>query len=173
MGTYQNNEIYLCLRNMSDICPTLCANCQVTLPYTFLKKIWKSVWQFLILVSGRFCQYLILISDRFRNISTTLIYWKNIKELNIKIYDILQHLFSHLGFHCNDVIMGTMVFQITSLMIVYSTIYSDADQRKHQSSLAFVQGIQRWPVNSPHKWPVTQKMLNVSIWWHHHGDSEN
>ena len=36
-----------------------------------------------------------------------------------------------------------------------------ADQRKHQSSvsLAFVRGIHWWPVNSPHKWPVTQKMF--------------
>ena len=39
--------------------------------------------------------------------------------------------------------MGTMASQITSLTIVYSTVYSDADQRKHQSSasLAFVWGI--------------------------------
>ena len=44
---------------------------------------------------------------------------------------------------------------------VYSTVYSDADQRKHQSSalLAFVWGIHRGPVNSPHKWPVTRKMF--------------
>ena len=36
--------------------------------------------------------------------------------------------------------MGAIAFQITSLTIVYSTVYSDADQRKHQSSvsLAFV-----------------------------------
>ena len=36
-----------------------------------------------------------------------------------------------------------------------------ADQRKHQSSmsLAFVRGIHRWPVNSPHKGPVTRKMF--------------
>ena len=40
-------------------------------------------------------------------------------------------------------------------------VYSDADHRKHQSSasLAFVRGIRRRPVNSPHKWPVTRKML--------------
>ena len=50
---------------------------------------------------------------------------------------------------------------ITSLKIVYSTVYSRADQRKHQisASLAFVRGIHRWPVNSPHKWPVTWKMF--------------
>ena len=57
--------------------------------------------------------------------------------------------------------MGAMASQITSLMIVYSTVYSGADQRKHQSSasLAFVRGIHRWPVNSLHKWPVMQKMF--------------
>ena len=51
--------------------------------------------------------------------------------------------------------------QITNLMIVYSIVYSDADQRKHQSSvsLAFVRWIHRGPVNSPHKWPVTRKMF--------------
>ena len=63
--------------------------------------------------------------------------------------------------HYNDIIMGAIASQITSLTIVYSSVYSDADQRKHQSStsLAFVWGIHWEPVNSPHKWPVTQKML--------------
>ena len=57
--------------------------------------------------------------------------------------------------------MSASVSQITSLTIVYSSVYSAADQRKHQSSasLAFVLGIHRWPVNSPHKWPVTRKMF--------------
>ena len=57
--------------------------------------------------------------------------------------------------------MGALASQITSLTIVYSTVYSDADQRKHQSSasLAFVWGIHRGPVNSPHKWSVTWKMF--------------
>ena len=54
-----------------------------------------------------------------------------------------------------------MASQITSLTIVYSTVHSGADHRKHQSSasLAFVQGIHRWPVNSLHKGPVTRKMF--------------
>ena len=57
--------------------------------------------------------------------------------------------------------MSTMASQITILTIVYSTVYSGADQSKHQSSasLAFVWGIHRGPFNSPHKWPVTRKML--------------
>ena len=47
------------------------------------------------------------------------------------------------------------------LTIVYSTVYSGADQRKHQSSasLAFVRGIHRSPVNSPRKRRVTRKMF--------------
>ena len=57
--------------------------------------------------------------------------------------------------------MGTVASQITILTIVYTTVYSDADQSKHQSSasLAFVWAIHRGPVNSPHKWPVTRKMF--------------
>ena len=60
-----------------------------------------------------------------------------------------------------DVMMDEIASQITSLTIVYSAVYLDADQRKHQSSasLAFVRGIHRGPVNSPHKWPVTRKMF--------------
>ena len=56
--------------------------------------------------------------------------------------------------HYGDVIMGAIASRITSLTIVYPTVCSDADQRKHQSSvsLAFVWG----PVNSAHKWPVTR-----------------
>ena len=63
--------------------------------------------------------------------------------------------------HFSDVIMGAKASQITSLTTVYPTVYSGADQRKHQSSvsLAFVQGIHRSPVNSPHKRPVTWKMF--------------
>ena len=72
--------------------------------------------------------------------------------------------------HYSDVIMGAMASQINSLTIVCSTVYSGADQRKHQSSesLAFVRGIYRWPVNSPHKWPGTRKCfhsMTLSCWW--------
>ena len=57
--------------------------------------------------------------------------------------------------------MGSMASQITSLNIVYSAVYSGADQRKHQrsASLAIVREIHRGPVNSPHKWPETRKMF--------------
>ena len=58
--------------------------------------------------------------------------------------------------------MSAMAYKITSLKILYSTVYSDADQRKHQSSapVALVRGIHRWPVNSPHKRLVTGEMFS-------------
>ena len=76
---------------------------------------------------------------------------------NIVSYPIISH---HIHPHYNDVIMGAMAPQITSITIVYSTVYSGRS-KKHQSSasLAFVRGIHRWPVNSPHKRPVTRKMF--------------
>ena len=54
-----------------------------------------------------------------------------------------------------------MPSHITGVAIVFSTVCSGADQRKHQSfaSLACVSGIHRGPVNSANKWPVTQKMF--------------
>ena len=91
----------------------------------------------------------------------------------------VTHRVTTLVPHYRDVIMNTMASQITNLEIVYSTVYSGAYQRKHQSSasLAFVRGIHRWPVNSSHKWPVTRKMfpfddvimnscINISAWMH-------
>ena len=70
--------------------------------------------------------------------------------------------------HYNDVIMSMIASQITSLTIVYSTVYSDADQRKHQSSasLAFVWGIHRGIGDFPAQ--MASNAENVSIWWRHH-----
>ena len=70
--------------------------------------------------------------------------------------------FLYLVVHFNDVIMRAMASQIISLTIVYSTVYSGTDERKQyqsSASLAFVRGLHRWPVNSPHKGPVTRKMF--------------
>ena len=63
--------------------------------------------------------------------------------------------------HYHDVTMDSIASLITSITIVYSAVYSGSDQSKYQSSasLAFVRGIHRGPVNSPHKWPVTRKMF--------------
>ena len=57
--------------------------------------------------------------------------------------------------------MGAMASHITSLTIVFTTGYSGADQKKTSKLrvIGICVGIHRWPVNSPHKWPVTRKML--------------
>ena len=75
-----------------------------------------------------------------------------------------EHCKYNLSIHYNDVIMGAIV-------IVFSIVYSGADQRKHRSSasLALVRGIHRGPVYSPHKWPITRKMFPfddviMSLW---------
>ena len=59
----------------------------------------------------------------------------------------------------NDIIMSASL--ITGVSIVGSTVCSSADQTKHQSStpLAFVRGINRWQVDSPHKVSVTRKIF--------------
>ena len=62
-----------------------------------------------------------------------------------------------LSVHYIDVIMTTMASQITSFTVVYSTVYSDADQRKHQSSASLAFPTQR-----------ASNAENVSIWWRHH-----
>ena len=77
---------------------------------------------------------------------------------NLYLWSVgFSHLVKSLHWRHNDR-DGVSNYQPT---IVYSTVYSGADQRKHQSSasLAFVRRIHRWPVNSPHKEPVTRKMF--------------
>ena len=97
-----------------------------------------------------------------------LLHINGIQVLSLRIINVL---------HYNDRIMTATATQITSVSIVCSTIGSDADQRKRQSSasLAFVRGIHRWPVNSPHKRPVTRKMFPfddvIIIWLCHHKSS--
>ena len=75
--------------------------------------------------------------------------------------DVFKCIFLTKIYHYHDVIMSAIASQITSLTTIYLIVYSRADQRKHQSStsLAFVRGIHRRPVNSPHKGPVTRKIV--------------
>ena len=108
----------------------------------------------------------------FRNTKTENWTWfrSKIKSRPTKIRTITVILFNkgsleqdyrHLTLY-RGVIMGIIASQITGVSIVCSTVCSDADQRKNQSSasLAFVWGIHRWPVNSPYKRPVTRKMVS-------------
>ena len=71
--------------------------------------------------------------------------------------------------HYSDVIMSAMASQITSVSIFYSTVCSDADQRKHKAP-------RHWPLwgefIGDDRWFLSQRVSNaenVSIWWRHHG----
>ena len=55
-------------------------------------------------------------------------------DILISICEITLEPLESNSSHYNDVIMGAIASQITSLTIGYSTIYSGADQRKHESS---------------------------------------
>ena len=94
-------------------------------------------------------------------IPSWIMFYNSFSSITILSHISVRRTVSHFCQHYDDVIMGAIASQITSLAIVYSTAYSDADQRKHQSSasLAFVWGSHRGPVNSPHKLPVTRKMF--------------
>ena len=98
------------------------------------------------------------VTDRFPSQKAS-----NAESFGCLVPGLNVSMFNHCGYnaHYDDVIMGAIASQITSLTIVYSAVYSGADQSKHQSSasLAFVWGIHRGPVNSPHKWPATRKMF--------------
>ena len=90
-------------------------------------------------------------SGKMRSKETSKLHWRITPPRNMGI------------FHCNDVIISAMASQITGVSIVFLAVCSGADQRKHQrghqrsTSPTFVRGIHRWPVDSPHKWPVTRK----------------
>ena len=77
-----------------------------------------------------------------------------------------HHIASYIHDHYNDIIMSAMAPPITSLTIVCSTVYSDQKEHQSSTSMAFVRGIHRWPVNSSHK--KASNAENVSIWWRHH-----
>ena len=91
-------------------------------------------------------------------------YWHN--KPGYSAFSIRRVSSPSIGHHCNPFTLqwrhnGRYSVSNTSLAIVYSTVYSGTDQINHQSSasLAFVWGIHRRPVNSPHKWPVTRKIF--------------
>ena len=91
-------------------------------------------------------------------------YWWRI--IIVSVFIVFLLLYYSLS-HYDGVIMTTMAAQTTSLMVVYSTVYSDANQRKHQSSasLAFV-----WGIHRTGEFPAQRASYaeNVSIWWRHH-----
>ena len=109
---------------------------------------WKYKKKFFLEVMSRVCLLQCLLIGK-------------INCFDVYLMAVISTVLFQMIYHYNDVIMSAMSSQITSLSIVYSTVYSRRRSKKHQSSasLAFVRGIHRWPVNSPHKGPVTRKMF--------------
>ena len=64
--------------------------------------------------------------------------------------------------------MGAMASQITSATMVYSTIYLDEDQRKHQSSASHAFFSRNSPVTGEFPAQQSSNAENASIWWRHH-----
>ena len=64
--------------------------------------------------------------------------------------------------------MTTIASQITSPTIVYSIVYSDADQRKHQSSTSLAFSVGNSPVIGEFPAQKASNTENASIWWRHH-----
>ena len=121
-------------------------------------------------IRGKWCRH----GKWWRHDVDTFLRYSSVKRPVIMSFDIFifvnasklfgsEALIRLLQYHYNDVIMSAMASQITSLTIVYSTVYSGADQRKHQTSasLALVRGFHRWPLNSPHNGPVTRKCFHL------------
>ena len=75
-------------------------------------------------------------------------------------------LFSAL--HYDDVIMGEIASQITSLTLVYSAVYSGSDQSKHQSSASLAFCVRNSPGTGEFPAQMASNAENVSIWWLHH-----
>ena len=64
--------------------------------------------------------------------------------------------------------MSEMASQITNHKIVYSTVYSGTDQRKHQSSVSLALCAGNSPVTGEFPAQMANNLENVSIWWCHH-----
>ena len=131
----------------------------ITVKSSLIAPLWdRHIWHTTMSITSN-------LTPVFRLVSYTYLYLMSLLEKYISAYSYAwpesKRYRPRVLYHYSDVIMGEMASQVTSLTIVYSIVYSGVDQRKHQSSasLAFVRGIHRWPVNPPHKGPVTRNML--------------
>ena len=89
------------------------------------------------------------------------VYW--VTHFGITIREIRGNVFffilARIRSHYGDVIMGMMASQITSLTLVYSTVYSGADQKKTSKHRVTGLCAGNSPVNSSLKGTVTRKMI--------------
>ena len=112
--------------------------------YVCIKSYWIAK-----IVYSRFCMLLY----KFKILNTIRCSSVYIKALNKRENWLETHHSSKQESHYTDAIMSAIASQITSLTIVYSTVYSDADQRKQRGEI---------PAQ------MASNTENVSIWWRHH-----
>ena len=74
-----------------------------------------------------------------------------------KHYNSGKHPLNTTLNHYGDAIMSAKASQITSISTVCSAVCSCTHQRKHQGSASLT--CDRWPMDSPHKGPVTRKIF--------------
>ena len=67
--------------------------------------------------------------------------------------------------------MGAIGPLITSLTIVYSIVYSDADQRKHQKLRVTGFCVGNSPGTGEFPAQIASNAENISIWWRHHAEA--
>ena len=84
---------------------------------------------------------------------------------------------SYDHYNYSNVIMGVMASQITSFTIVYSTVYSGADQRKKSKLRVTGLCTGNSPLTGEFPAQMASNAENVSIWWcnhcnWHHADIE-
>ena len=127
----------------------------------------------------------VMISARASQITSLMIVYPTVYSAadQRKLYDFYlnQSLFKSMEIHYNDVIISAMASQITGLMIVTQLfiqpqikgmiwflsqsipiqIDGDSLQWRRQNKRDSVSNHHRWPVNSPHKGPVTRKMFHL------------
>ena len=148
VGSFYNTLISFC--RLYSFCRSYCYFF-LTLSRHYHCSILHVVWFYGVFILCYLCRttalaatvicWLYPTSNKFRRISSSLL-----RYFNLVIVTYIRVLFCHCCLlHYSDVIMSSMASQITSLMSVYSTVYSGADQRKQQSSasLAIVEGIPR------------------------------
>ena len=148
------NSTHIIISDLSTVCSTASSS---ALPGKHQRFTLLVLCEGLLLVTGD------SIKQRASNAEIGFMSWhRHVIEAPMEIWlAMADRTFKQLHYHYSDVIMSEMASQITSVLIVYLTVCSVPDQRKHQSSasLAFVRGIYPWPVNSLHKGSVRRKII--------------
>ena len=144
--------------------------------YLVIRTLYNSRWTTLRLYRkykqmmhiSRWCKFIYIHSlKKKHDPAETCMLWF-LHDFITDIFNCYKYRYWYIVHH-NDVIMGAIASQITSLTIVYSTVYSDADQRKHQSRVTGLCAGNS-PGTVPGEFPaqMTSSAENVFIWWRRH-----